>query len=137
MWSTFAPWMATTAVTSFRYPGRSRTTTESRASRPSAHRPRSMILEATFMSMLPPERMHTVTSAGLSRILSPRIAATPPAPPPSTTIFSDSMRKKIARTISSSSTTTTSSTSACRCGKVRSPSRFTEMPSARVSEVSR
>ena len=96
-----------------------------------------MILAIMFTSMFPPHNTPATASPSLTGIFPAMRAARGTAPAPSTTVFSRSRRRRIALAISSSSTVTMSSTSSWMMGKVRSPMRFTAMPSASVSALSR
>ena len=127
--TTFPPWSATTRSRPASAPGRSGTTVESTMRRPAAVSPRRMHSDSSEASTLPPDSTaHTSPSAGASTL--PCIsAATATAPAPSTTSFERSSSRTMAWATSSSETVTTSSTQRSTSGSVKSPGRFTAMPS--------
>ena len=95
-------------------------------------RPLVMMRERVVTSTLPPETRQTVFRPSVFTLPNMQ-AATGVAPAPSATVFCSSISARMAEAISSSVTVTTSSTYSLQRAKVRSPGRFTAMPSAMVA----
>ena len=109
------------AVTRASEPGRSRTSTSTRARRPARTMPRSMISESISGSMLPPAQHQSHLSCRAKRARLRSRAASGAAPAPSTTVFSISSSSTIASSISPSSTSRISATFFAMISRVSAP----------------